>query len=82
MANGFTDEDDALLAELGVEVEAKKHQSPAPRVKSGSSRGLKRSSALSRSTAAARSMARTGISSSAFMQFASTGSAESRNAAT
>lgn len=31
MANGFTDEDDALLAELGVEVETKKHVSRTPR---------------------------------------------------
>ena len=31
MANGFTDEDDALLAELGVEVETKKQVSRTPR---------------------------------------------------
>ena len=31
MAKAFTDEDDALLAELGVEVEAKKHVSRTPR---------------------------------------------------
>lgn len=31
MANGFTDEDDALLAELGVEVEARKTSSRTPR---------------------------------------------------
>ncbi|HEV8034937.1 GIY-YIG nuclease family protein [Yoonia sp.] len=31
MANGFTDEDDALLAELGVEVDTKKHVSRTPR---------------------------------------------------
>jgi len=31
MAKGFTDEDDALLAELGVEVEAKKHVTRTPR---------------------------------------------------
>ena len=30
MANGFTDEDDALLAELGVEVETKKASLPHP----------------------------------------------------
>ncbi|MFC6763409.1 hypothetical protein ACFQFQ_33395 [Sulfitobacter porphyrae] len=31
MAKGFTDEDDALLAELGVEVEVKKQLSRTPR---------------------------------------------------
>ena len=31
MAKGFTDEDDALLAELGVEVEVKKQFSRTPR---------------------------------------------------
>lgn len=31
MAKGFTDEDDALLAELGVEVDTKKHVSRTPR---------------------------------------------------
>jgi hypothetical protein len=31
VANGFTDEDDALLAELGVEAEAKKESSRTPR---------------------------------------------------
>lgn len=31
MANGFTDDDDALLAELGVEVEAKKDAARTPR---------------------------------------------------
>lgn len=31
MANGFTDEDDALLAELGVEADAKKESSRTPR---------------------------------------------------
>ncbi|MDF1709696.1 MAG: GIY-YIG nuclease family protein [Paracoccaceae bacterium] len=31
MANGFTDEDDALLAELGVEVEARKTSNRTPR---------------------------------------------------
>ncbi|PXW66247.1 Meiotically Up-regulated Gene 113 (MUG113) protein [Loktanella sp. PT4BL] len=31
MADGFTDEDDALLAELGVEVDTKKHVSRTPR---------------------------------------------------
>jgi hypothetical protein len=31
MANGFTDEDDALLAELGVEIEARKTTSRTPR---------------------------------------------------
>ena len=31
MASGFTDDDDALLAELGVEVETKKHVSRTPR---------------------------------------------------
>lgn len=31
MANDFTDEDDALLAELGIEVEQKKHASRTPR---------------------------------------------------
>ena len=30
MAKGFTEDDDALLAELGVEVEAKKQLSPHP----------------------------------------------------
>ncbi|MGE0775798.1 MAG: GIY-YIG nuclease family protein [Sphingomonadaceae bacterium] len=31
MANGFTDDDDALLAELGIEVEAKKEAARTPR---------------------------------------------------
>lgn len=31
MANDFTDEDDALLAELGIEIERKKHASRTPR---------------------------------------------------
>jgi hypothetical protein len=48
----FTEEDDALLAELGVEVEAKKAGQRAHRAKSASSPVLKRFSALLKNMAA------------------------------
>ncbi len=81
MANGFTDEDDALLAELGVEVNTKKQVSRTPREERIIA-GFEEIQRLSMSTAAARSMARIATSSSACMQSALTGSASYRNAAT
>ena len=69
MAKTFTEDDDALLDELGVEAEAKP-AAAARRVKNASLPALKIFNVSSNNTAAHRSTAKTATSSSGYMQFA------------
>lgn len=71
MAKGFTDEDDALLEELGVQVEAKKETGRTARDERVIA-GLRKFSVSSIGTAMRRSTGKTATSSSACMPCALT----------